>query len=63
MAVSRAAASRIAITRISVGIRLRYAIPLPTEVSLKALPRAVAMAICAEGSVGIHVAEHCRANH
>src|ERR1035438_9414482 len=52
MAVSRAAASRIAITRISVGIRSRYAIALPTEVSLMALPRAVAMAICAEGSVG-----------
>jgi len=52
MAVSRAAASRIAITRISVGIRSRYAIPLPTEVSLKTLPRAVAMAICAEGSMG-----------
>ena len=52
MAVSRAAASRMAITRISVGIRSRYAIPLPTEVSLKTLPRAVAMAICAEGSVG-----------
>jgi hypothetical protein len=49
---SRAAASRIAITRISVGILSRYAIPLPTEVSLKTLPRAVAMAICAEGSVG-----------
>jgi hypothetical protein len=52
MAVSRAAASRIAITCISVAIRSRYAIALPTEVSLMALPRAVAMAICAEGSVG-----------
>ena len=52
MAVSRAAASRMAITRISVGIRSRYVSPLPTELSLKTLPRAVAMAICAEGSVG-----------
>src|SRR5580700_12139210 len=52
MAVSRAAASRMAITRISVGIRSRYARPLPIELSLNTLPRAVAMAICAEGSVG-----------
>jgi hypothetical protein len=52
MAVSRAAASRIAITRISVGIRSRYVSPLPTELSLMTLPRAVATAICAEGSVG-----------
>ena len=52
MAVSRAAASRMAITRISVGIRSRYVSPLPTELSLNTLPRAVAMAICADGSVG-----------
>src|ERR1700752_1432049 len=52
MAVSRAAASRMAITRISVGIRSRYVSPLATELSLNTLPRAVAIAICAEGSVG-----------
>ena len=52
IAVSRAAASRMAITRISVGIRSRYVSPLPTELSLNTLPRAVAIAICADGSVG-----------
>ena len=52
MARSRAAASRMAITRISVGIRSRYFSPLPIELSLITRPSAVAMAICADGSVG-----------
>ena len=52
MAVSRAAASRIAMTRISVGIRSRYLSPLATELSVMARPSAVAMAICAEVSAG-----------
>ena len=52
MAESRAAASRIAITRIPVGIWSRYVSPLPIELSLITLPKAVAIAICAEGSAG-----------
>ena len=52
MAVSRAAASRIAMTRISVGIRSRYLSPLATELSVMARPSAVAIAICAEVSAG-----------
>src|SRR5690349_7478249 len=52
MARSRAAASRIASTRISVGIRSRYLMPLAMEWSVRARPRAVAMAIRTEGSSG-----------
>jgi hypothetical protein len=52
MAVSRAAASRMAIARISVGIRPRQVSALPTELSLITLPRAVAIAIGAEGFHG-----------
>ena len=52
MAASRAAASRIAMTRISVGIRSRYLSPLATELSVMARPSAVAIAICADVSVG-----------
>jgi len=52
MAVSRAAASRTAITRISVGMRSRYLSPLAIELSVMTRPSAVAIAICAEVSVG-----------
>src|SRR5271169_3116151 len=41
----RAAASRIANTRISVGMRSRYCMPLAMEWSLRTLPNAVAIAI------------------
>jgi len=47
-----AAASRMAITRISAGIRSRYLRPRAMELSLITRPSAVEMAICADGSVG-----------
>src|SRR5208337_175591 len=52
MARSRAAASRMAITRISAGIRSRYLRPRAMELSLITRPSAVEIAICADGSVG-----------
>src|SRR5271170_6671794 len=52
MVVSRAAASRTAMTRISVGIRSRYFSAFAMEMSDMTRPRAVAMAIWAEVSVG-----------
>jgi hypothetical protein len=52
IAVLRAAASCIAMTRISVGIRSRYLSPLATELSVMGRPSAVAIAICADVSTG-----------